>query len=415
MLIAIENKIFYRIGDEGNVYKLEAQIIATTNRDQNSFRDDFWYRFYPFSISPLHKRRMDILYYFLSLDRHAFNNSSYGTLLILLAYNWPGNVREIQRIIYEIKINKEQILHELTSKTKRDNGKRNYSLFEYYRTNEFLKWQSETSLLNINKLIKLNDKLAKESALDENRLNEILNNFYLSTDISGDVLDDIISKKRKLEVNGSTIQHNIDQEFEIKGESYRENSDFISLSCLALDKSFIGFLLFCHLFFQDPKSDLDILDLKDTYLSDWSIQKYREIIPVKLRDEGLAMQILNWKLKLENPQSGKLPFYEKRRGEIEKIYQKNLSNEQLASLLGHKTQVRATEKDEMDIRKVTVDDLMAYYWETLLYITGGNREKMSQISGKSISRISEILKKIGLNENFEYSTNIPKIRIRVYE
>lgn len=118
LLTFIEDGYFYKVGsterEEANV-----QIIATTNKPQQHFREDFWYRFFPFYVPSLYKRREDILYYLGRMFPDITKQLMPWEILTLLCYNWPGNVREIERVGQLIEwhtINKKDFSYERDEK-----------------------------------------------------------------------------------------------------------------------------------------------------------------------------------------------------------------------------------------------------------------------------------------------------------
>jgi hypothetical protein len=101
LLIFIEEGEFRRVGDN-EILKSKLKIIGTTNKLQGDFREDFWYRFFPIFIPPLHERRLDILYFIASEYKHIFERLPCHYALSLLAHHWPGNFRELERVLYLI-------------------------------------------------------------------------------------------------------------------------------------------------------------------------------------------------------------------------------------------------------------------------------------------------------------------------
>lgn len=65
---------------------------------QEGFREDFANRFFPFFVCPLYERRLDVLYYLFYMYPEVSNLLAPFEILGLLGYNWPGNVREVQRV-----------------------------------------------------------------------------------------------------------------------------------------------------------------------------------------------------------------------------------------------------------------------------------------------------------------------------
>jgi len=104
LLTFIEDKVYYRVGDVTPI-KANVQILGATNHVKD-LRDDFRYRFFRFSIPPLYQRRGDVLYYLDAKFPGLVRRLSPSEILALIAYNWPGNVREIDtfgRILYREK------------------------------------------------------------------------------------------------------------------------------------------------------------------------------------------------------------------------------------------------------------------------------------------------------------------------
>jgi len=93
---------------------VDVRVIAATNRHlqtavaNGSFRQDLFYRLnvFPIEVPPLRERKNDILMlveYFVrryaSRVGKQFRSIDKKTLDLLLAYDWPGNIRELQNVI----------------------------------------------------------------------------------------------------------------------------------------------------------------------------------------------------------------------------------------------------------------------------------------------------------------------------
>jgi DNA-binding NtrC family response regulator len=113
LLRVLQEREVVRIG--GNeVIKLECRVIVATHRDllsevkKGNFRQDLYYRLLglPIELLPLRARKEDVLIlakYFIK-EFAAQNNSESKKLSEkarqkLLAYNYPGNIRELKAII----------------------------------------------------------------------------------------------------------------------------------------------------------------------------------------------------------------------------------------------------------------------------------------------------------------------------
>ncbi|MBU1169083.1 MAG: sigma 54-interacting transcriptional regulator [Proteobacteria bacterium] len=113
LLRAIQEKTMTRIGGAQNIHS-DFRLIAATNRDlaaevaAGRFREDLYYRLnvIPVTLPPLRDRVEDIVLLAKHfLDRFAFKYNHPGLCLLpddeaaLMAYTWPGNIRELQNIM----------------------------------------------------------------------------------------------------------------------------------------------------------------------------------------------------------------------------------------------------------------------------------------------------------------------------
>lgn len=113
LLRAIQEKEIERIGGKGPI-KVDVRIIAATNRhlqsdvDNGRFRRDLFYRLnvFPVFLPPLRDRKDDIPLLALHFIRKysgvtgkKVGNISSKAMKQLLAYWWPGNIRELEHCI----------------------------------------------------------------------------------------------------------------------------------------------------------------------------------------------------------------------------------------------------------------------------------------------------------------------------
>jgi DNA-binding NtrC family response regulator len=109
LLQVLEEKQFYPVGGERPV-TADVRIIAATNRDleeaigEGEFREDLFYRLnvFPIAIPPLAARREDIpalLELFLSRFGRKPEELTEESRAALLAYSYPGNVRELENLV----------------------------------------------------------------------------------------------------------------------------------------------------------------------------------------------------------------------------------------------------------------------------------------------------------------------------
>jgi formate hydrogenlyase transcriptional activator len=113
LLRVLQEREFERVGG-GQPISVDVRVLAATNRDLNgaiaagTFRQDLFYRLnvFPIQIPALRERRDDIpilLEYFI--ERYAkkagkrIRTISKNTLELFQAYDWPGNIRELQNVV----------------------------------------------------------------------------------------------------------------------------------------------------------------------------------------------------------------------------------------------------------------------------------------------------------------------------
>ncbi len=113
LLRVLQEREFERVGGNQTI-KVDVRVIAATNRDleaevkKSAFREDLYYRLNVVSvvIPPLRERKEDIpglLDFFIKKysdeNRKAITGISAETRDLLMRYNYPGNVRELENII----------------------------------------------------------------------------------------------------------------------------------------------------------------------------------------------------------------------------------------------------------------------------------------------------------------------------
>jgi len=113
ILRVLQERTLERIGGSKTI-KVDIRVIAATNRileklvKEGAFREDLYYRLnvVPIHIPPLRERRQDIpllLNHFLEqsnrLNDAAIEGFSEEAMDILINYEYPGNVRELQNIV----------------------------------------------------------------------------------------------------------------------------------------------------------------------------------------------------------------------------------------------------------------------------------------------------------------------------
>ena len=99
--------------------KVDVRIISATNRDlaecvgEGTFREDLYYRLnvFPIAIPPLRERREDVpalIEHFIkrvnASERMSVRGADADTLKMLAAFDWPGNVRQLENAVFRAMI-----------------------------------------------------------------------------------------------------------------------------------------------------------------------------------------------------------------------------------------------------------------------------------------------------------------------
>ena len=113
LLRVLQEGEFERVGGHQNI-RVDVRVIAATNQDlekaihKGTFRADLYYRLnvFPIRIPPLRERKEDIpllVKYFVMKYGARFRKNieriPQPTVDALLAYSWPGNIRELENLI----------------------------------------------------------------------------------------------------------------------------------------------------------------------------------------------------------------------------------------------------------------------------------------------------------------------------
>jgi formate hydrogenlyase transcriptional activator len=113
LLRVLQEQEFERLGS-GRTTRVDVRVVAATNRDllqmieAKEFRSDLYYRLsvFPISLPPLRERSEDIpalAHHFMNKCAARMNKDlrsiSPETMEAMLAYEWPGNIRELQNFV----------------------------------------------------------------------------------------------------------------------------------------------------------------------------------------------------------------------------------------------------------------------------------------------------------------------------
>jgi transcriptional regulator with GAF, ATPase, and Fis domain len=125
LLRVLQEQEFERLGST-RTHKVDVRVVAATHRDltemvaRGEFRSDLYYRLnvFPLLLPPLRNRREDIeplVRHFVELSGRKIGKRidviPKATMLALVDYQWPGNIRELQNLIQRaVVLSKDGVL-----------------------------------------------------------------------------------------------------------------------------------------------------------------------------------------------------------------------------------------------------------------------------------------------------------------
>lgn len=187
-----------RIGDLSS-YEIKAKIIAATNKDlkkaveNGTFREDLYYRLnvLPICVPPLRARIEDIdnlcnnFFEKYNDKYHSNKKLSEDAFNMLLGYNWPGNIRELENTIERLVIisNEDLITKDQLADIIRPE---NYTENKYLKISGIIPLKKavkilEKQLLSLAKRkYKTTRKMAKVLELDQSTVVRKLNDYNLN-------------------------------------------------------------------------------------------------------------------------------------------------------------------------------------------------------------------------------------------
>jgi DNA-binding NtrC family response regulator len=235
--IFMQERIFYPVGARRSKRAEDIQIIGTTSKGKTELSEDFWFRFFPFFIPPIYKRRLDTLFYIGRWYPDILESLLPWEVMTLIAYNWPGNVRELQRVARKIRWQRDlgtwgegPIPHSLASSCLYGGGF----------------FGDDVTGLDTLAAARLVRKL-KELGVDVETIEQTLNKSGLGLDIS--------QESRPVFSSGSPSFH-------VKEEVEKEHGLRAYAPVETFRRISEGFSLFCTLFGEDEFGDKNALDVE---------------------------------------------------------------------------------------------------------------------------------------------------------
>jgi len=121
LLRFLQDKTFERVGGVKKI-KINTRVVSATNKDlkqaidEKKFREDLYYRLmvYPITIPPLRERSEDIpllcahfLKKYEDETKKSIKSIDTEAMEALINYPWPGNIRQLENVIYRAMVTAE--------------------------------------------------------------------------------------------------------------------------------------------------------------------------------------------------------------------------------------------------------------------------------------------------------------------
>jgi transcriptional regulator with AAA-type ATPase domain len=415
LLTFIEDGYYHSVGANVSKRVKNLSMIGTTNKLSTDLRPDFWNRFLTFEIPPIYKRRGDILYYIAANYPEMIKELHPRETLALLAYNWPANVREINKVTLSIKTRKylrkiNTLMGSLESKE---------SEFQYLE-----KEHTALSMSHVEHLF--HDLLANK--VDVVALERVLNRFFVgvyefSESLYFNNIDDsypTVSPKDNIKMINSdrSISELILQKEWLATEeklTKRKNYIFIEKEIndkyeilfnvrimpqyLPFSNALYGYFLFCDLFFLDDEYDVNNINVRNRNWPQSMSRMYQQIFIDDLDIfKKVIKQCFEYMSGISLPADAKIPLdFHDSEDFYFKLYNEYPNNEFLASINFHK-KIETKTKAEVDIFAMTEKEFTKYYYEGLLkrYPTARKIAEVLDIKEQTMYSKLRSLKKEGI-------------------
>ena len=387
MLLTFVETGYYRAVGSDSDKRAIVRIVGSTNRE-SALRDDFRYRFFPFYVPPVYQRRKDVLYYIAATDQELLKTLTPWEVLILLGYNWPGNVREIERVC--------QLLERRRKLLYCDPQIDDPDIFapeDHDPLDRLMLIEKMDTALDAMQVMKLREDL-KAKGVDVELLEHVLQRYGVGIDDKYssskhpfsdydptkskrspemEKLERVLLKKYKgiddkhppsrhpFEDNYLKRESTLEKRFHLK--TMRDYSPF--------DQAYLGYRYFCSLFFQNPEGNSSVFDMEaptdnDAVYSN-ELGKHAKAL------QALRVQIFEYRSGIKLPQGKQIPI----RNDERKSFFNNLADEHpdnkfLVSITGRNVREEKPEKVELDIYSIPYKEFMTHYHKKLIERYGGN-------------------------------------------
>jgi transcriptional regulator with GAF, ATPase, and Fis domain len=359
LLTFIETGEYRRFGDE-KTRKSEVRIVAATNRESD-LRADFRYRFFPYYIPPIQARRGDILYYFNEIFPELTKSFTRSEVLLLLSHNWPGSVREIERI-GRLLIRNRSIVGQASNDGQGSTD---------YDSN-----------------VKISHLDPRDTSFDPGMLDKLCREFK-GWDVDLVLVERLLGKHRvSLDENDHRPAF---PELE-QADDYSTWFDEFALKFCddyqPFQEAYEGYQRFCDLFLQDPAKEANVLATLPDCLSPFGVPirwEYPKSYEGQIDKLSIAIMKYLKRIRKSDKQLPRSP------------YKAWIALEEIEDAVDRGADSSVLSKEALDeISKLKEDKLLRQYYDKLLKTSGGNVRAAAKKTGLEENTFRSRLTKLGL-------------------
>lgn len=405
LLTYIETGKFRKLG--GTEEETSTAFIAGATNRPEELRRDFYQRFFPFQLQPLHKRRGDVLYYFSCLYPELVRRLTPWEVLSLLAYHWPGNIREVDRMgLLLIRNREKEFRRPLTDEDP--------NIVERIDLVLNRKWEKELSRKstepNIVEAIAdyvdgVMQSIEFSSALDDLE-EKIQERDYSWLPTQGDAIDkkqiDRILKPYFISPDPGNTWHPFARfQHELLNFKPEDTTNIQTLkSYEPFERAYIGYKIFCALFMQDDKQNSNTIYMHrfTPVLPNLSSPELRTL---KKLTKSMGLTIIKALANLgDNEVDNRIkevPLDQERQGFFQALYERNPENPFLQALLGVEKNIEP-QAEELNLSGYKRDDLLRSFYSQILRKTRGVEKTAATLIGMPYTSFRDELRKLGVKK-----------------
>lgn len=360
-----------------------AFIVGATNRPEE-LRRDFYQRFFPFQLQPLHKRRGDVLYYFSCLYPDLINLLTPWEVLSLIAYHWPGNIREVERMGLLLKRNREKEFHRQSAENEHDIDNAIAVI-----VNDIMQSLEFSSALE-----ELEEDTQEESEYK-----------YLPTrkELIGKDQIDRILRPYFVSIDRANTRHPFSHfKEDVLVSTFTEGSNINILQLYEpFERAYIGYKIFCALFMQAETQNSNTIRMKQ-FTPEGPAFPPLELRILKKLTKGAGLAVIKALANLDDNdvdhRMKEVPFDQRRKEWFRDLYKQNPGNLFLKLMLNTE-QVLKSRTEELDLSGYKRDDLLRSFYSQMLGKTGGVVKAAAKLMEMPYSSLRDDLAKLGIKRH----------------